>query len=212
MGYISTCVSHLKEPKYLERCPLIVETRSSNNDDAVESNIREAIIIEVNGTYFYVTEFLKVLYNLAVNDEIKHDIYAKFDMRRLLAELVASGNSTEREYALKLLCQLCFDRRVADDVSCNQPEILAVLKQLKDLKVSDENKNLIKCSNGIFWLLDNQKNEGVSSELNSVQLLSLRKRNIEEACIGHPKTKRTAASNHDKLQLEVERSLFKNKE
>lgn len=153
VGYVRTCAINLQEIKNLERCPLVI-------DDGDESNVREALIIEVNDTYFYVTEFLNVLYNFAISDEIKYDIYEHYQMKLHLDVLIENGNSTEREYALKLLWQLCFDQRVARAVA-NNDDIMDTLNEFKNLNESPENEKLIKNSTGILWLMDKFNSENV---------------------------------------------------
>lgn len=154
--YIRQCASNLQEIKNLERCPLVAD----DNDEEGKSYVREALIIEVNDTYFYVTEFLNVLYNFAISDETKFDIYENCKMREYLEVFIEHGNLTEREYALKLLWQLCFDKRVVQSVA-NQQGILDHLKEFEKLKVNDENKALIKNSKGVLWLLEDEKGKNV---------------------------------------------------
>lgn len=146
--YIRICASNLEEIKNLERCPLV-----SDESGGDETSAREALIIEVNDTYFYVTEFLNVLYNLAVSDETKHEIYETYRMRDYLDVFIENGNVTEREYALKLLWQLCFDKRVARHVAADH-KLVARLKHFKELKDNAQNRNSIKCASGVLWLLD----------------------------------------------------------
>lgn len=157
IGYISICALNLEKGNNLERCPLVIES----SDAETETNLNEALIIQVNDTYFYVTEFLNVLYNFAVSDETKFDIYENFGIKRYLTIFIDYGNTTERGYALKLLWQLCFDHRVAQDIAANK-SIISTLNEFKNLKDIAANKILIKCANGILWVMDGGENKSVS--------------------------------------------------
>ena len=84
----------------------------------------ERITLEYEGTEKFVSralyatrawnllELLNSLYNLAVCDSVKFEIYETHQVGLYLKDIIFSGNDFEIEYALKLLRQLCFDKRV----------------------------------------------------------------------------------------------------
>ena len=103
----------------IERCPF-ASSVSDGDGDGGES-LSDVAILDVNGVLFYLTDFLDVLYNFAaVSDEIKRDIYATHGMCKHLRTIIMSGNGLEKEHALKLLCQLCFDKRNARDLASDE--------------------------------------------------------------------------------------------
>lgn len=64
--------------------------------------------------------------------------------------IILYGNLIEKEYALKLLWQLCYDQRVSNHVLNDQ----GLLELLKELVVSEsENENLVVNAKGLLWLL-----------------------------------------------------------
>lgn len=56
------------------------------------------------------------LYSLAVNDTLRTVIYFDRDLKDDLCVLLLNGNGIEKKYVIKLLCQLSFDTRIANDI------------------------------------------------------------------------------------------------
>ena len=145
-SYTGMCATKLGDNKDMERCPVCFETEEHNTD---LSRPRETIIIQINESYFYLTEFLDVMYNFAVSDEIKYDIYEVNSMKTYLRTFILRGNTLEKDCALKLLWQLCYDQRVADHLQ-KDTELFEYIKSLVASHPND--KNLIKNVKGVLWL------------------------------------------------------------
>ena len=112
----------------------------------------------VNESYFYLIDFLSVLYNFAVSDEIKYEIYETFLMKNNLNVFILQGNSIEQEYSLKLLMQLCYDKRVLESLVDEEKKDLVTF--ISDLaKNQTENKSLTRNANGLLFVI----NKGVTT-------------------------------------------------
>ncbi|CAF1045213.1 unnamed protein product [Brachionus calyciflorus] len=122
--YIKVCVNRLNE-------------NDQNLDDQAEF-IDNVLIFEINNNFYYLTDFLNVLYNFAINDETKFDIYETYSMKTLIKILMIKGNKYEKEITLKLLCQLCFDKRILKNVE-SDGEICSCLNQLIEKEKTLEN-------------------------------------------------------------------------
>ena len=71
-------------------------------------------------------------------------IYETYAMRKYLRLFILNGNETEMNYALKLLLQLCFDKRVAKDVLADE-KLLQFIQELNETSQS---------AKGILWILN----------------------------------------------------------
>lgn len=150
VGYTGECVAEINS-KNLERFPINFEDQTQHESKNKSQNQRdETMIIQINESYFYLIEFLEVLYNFAVSDEIKFDIYETFSMKKQLKMLILYGNNLEKEYGLKLLWQLCYDQRVANHV-INDTVLVDYIRDLMNNQSSSE--SLAKKIKGLFWLL-----------------------------------------------------------
>ncbi|RNA32125.1 insulin-like growth factor-binding complex acid labile subunit [Brachionus plicatilis] len=178
---IKTCVNRLNENgQNVDRCPLVADENKHQN-----VFIDNVLILEVNNNFYYLTDFLNVLYNFAINDEIKFDIYQTYSMKCMIKILVQKGNKYEKEMSLKLLCQLCFDKRVLKDAESDR-DIFLSIKILSKQKPSSETENLIKNAKSIIWLM--QKNS-ISYEDPRIEygLLDMRFRGMDKNMIDKKK-------------------------
>jgi hypothetical protein len=116
----------------------------------------ESVIVPVNESYFYLIDFLSVLYNFAVSDEIKYEIYETFLMKNNLNVFILNGNSIEKEYSLKLLMQLCYDKRVLELLVNEKKDLVNFISDLA--KNQTENKSLTRNANGLLFVI----NKGVT--------------------------------------------------
>ena len=133
--------------------------------------LQNVCAILVNKVMWHLTELINALYNMAVNDQIKHEIYYENDMRKHLRSLICNGNRSEQESGIKMLWQLCFDSRVARDVC----EDLALIKRIESLKrTSDSSRFKVTCEN-MLWTL------GASSEKNSEKTGEMMRRQAEKS-------------------------------
>lgn len=74
---------------------------------------------------------------MAVNDNIKYDIYYTYKMRDHLRVIIKKGSEGEREFALVLLNQLCFDERIAKDI-LQDSDLLAWITELANVKTQTQ--------------------------------------------------------------------------
>ena len=155
VDYCGVCSSKISENK-MERCPISFENR--------ETELHESVILAVGDSYFYLIDFLNVLYNFAVSDEIKHDIYEVYQMKNHLSVFIRAGNSIEREHALKLIMQLSYDSRVRDSLIKEKKELIEFVGNL--LKSDVTNKGLLRNANGFLWVI----NKGVAQYTTSPSL------------------------------------------
>lgn len=110
--YASECAQKISDGTNLERCLMIFNNK--NEELNTNNQINEVTIIEISESFFYLVDILNVLYNFALNDDIKYDIYVTYSLENYLKLIIFNGNEIEKEYSLMLLWQLCFDQRVAD--------------------------------------------------------------------------------------------------
>jgi hypothetical protein len=75
----------------------------------------------------------------AANDKVKHEIYDSFNMREDLRSIIYNGTDAEIEYSLKLLLQLCFEKRVAKDVA-DDHDLYNKIVELEKISTSDRIK------------------------------------------------------------------------
>ncbi len=151
VDYSSLCASKITQNK-MERCPISFESGQKEGKEHYES-----LILSVNESYFYLIDFLNVLYNFAVSDEIKYEIYETYGMKTNLSVFILNGNSIEKDYSLKLLMQLCYDKRVADLLPKQSIEVIDFIVDLVKNRNQVENKSLIRNGNGLLFVLNKGK-------------------------------------------------------
>ena len=145
----------------MERCPISFESGQKEAKQQYES-----LILSVNESYFYLIDFLNVLYNFAVSDEIKYEIYETYGMKTNLSVFILNGNSIEKDYSLKLLMQLCYDKRVADLLLKQSIDIVDFVGDLVKNRNQVENKSLIRNGNGLLFVLNKGKTKRDTEQLN----------------------------------------------
>jgi hypothetical protein len=158
---ISMCTKAIKENINLKRVKLQV--------DELSETTQEVCCVRVMDTEWHIVELLKAIYHMAVNDAIKYDIYFEQEMRTYLREIIYAGNYAEKEYALNLLWQLCFNDLVAMNL-LNDEELLEYLKKLTDesKEVESEqsnNEKVRKSALGILWILKRKSTINFNSSL-----------------------------------------------
>ena len=109
-------------------------------DENTNETYENATIL-VKNTVWQFVELIDALYHMACNDTIKYEIYMTHKMNSYLRDIIYHGNEIEVEYALKMLWQLCFDERVANDVRSDQL-LINKIKQLS--QKSNEGTNKIR--------------------------------------------------------------------
>jgi hypothetical protein len=115
-----------------------------------ESN-DEVEVIVIKG--WNLVECIEALHKLAINDTIKSIIYKENELKDSLKKIIYKGNEVEKEYAFKLLNQLCFDNKIAFDVKSNA-ELVDFMKEENEYT----RLNLIKNIDSIIWMLNQDVN------------------------------------------------------
>ncbi len=96
-------------------------------------------------------ELMDACYHLTVYDKVKHELYFTLKMSEHLRTIIYKGNPIEVMYALKLIYQLCFDKRIAAHVKGDS----SLVEKITNLNVSlDSNALTKKSCQGILWLID----------------------------------------------------------
>ncbi len=142
--------------KYLELGTRSILTGENLNrikiQNASSQSIIEAAIIFVDGFYAYnIIELLEALYKLCINDKMKFKMYHEMNLKMLLKTICLNGNEYEKEYATKLIWQLCFDHEVMHEVG-NDKELLEFFQKSDHLL--DQREMLKKNVHGILWMRD----------------------------------------------------------
>lgn len=95
-------------------------------------------------------ELINALYRISVNDTLKYLIYNDLKMDKCLRNVILSGNEVEAYYGIKLLWQLCFDKRVCNQVT-SDTELVNFIRS--KLLVKNQPTQLITVSEGLLWLV-----------------------------------------------------------
>jgi hypothetical protein len=112
---------------------------------------------------YSITGILLGLYQLAVNNTTKYDLFVKYNLKEYLKKIIQKGLEIEQKYSIQVLAQLCFDPQVLDIVS-NDTELSSFI----EYKTKPENcqmKTMIKLCEQITWAIK-MKNKGPDDETN----------------------------------------------
>lgn len=121
----------------------------------IYGSIQNICVIVTNGSSYHLVELIEALYRIAVNDSIKAEIYE--NIKDSILKISLNGNNVEREYAIKLLWQLCFDEIIVQKVIDNS-EMLSLIEKLNK---ENDSKNLKNYCEGVLWSVKKlqEKNE-----------------------------------------------------
>ena len=188
-----------------------------DNDDSTDS---EAAIIIFGLSQYNIIELLEALYRLSINDKTKPLIYQTFEMNVILKVIIIEGNNLEKEYALKLLYQLCFDASVRDKVFSEDKQLVNYLVDFNKKQYTKEDRISKKMVKGILWLKkqyfkepDNSERHKKSGDISALNQfirglklpelngdeLAVEKEEKEEESVG--KSKATSDSHTDLQQI-----------
>ena len=95
-----------------------------------------------------IIELLECIYRFSIVDHLKYDIYNFYSLKNHLRVIIYEGNDIEEEFALKLVYQLCFDDRIAEDVYRD----IKLKDTVVSLKEYGTEENLVKYCTGIILL------------------------------------------------------------
>ena len=137
-----SCSRKIETKRKLKRAKLKV-------DDRVEDF--EVCCLCNSGTEWNLIDLFKSIYHLAVFDKIKQQIYFDNNLNKCLRSILYNGNEIELEYALMLLNQLCFDKKIAQDINSDKQLYNCINSISKD---GEFNTNIILYSNSVLWLIE----------------------------------------------------------
>jgi hypothetical protein len=142
------------------------------DDDEYEISRGTYIIDETDDTVLVLVHegwnlilLIEALHKFSINDTNKSKIYEKLKLKEDLRKIIYNGNEFEKEYAFKLLNQLCFDDNIALDVK-NDKKLINFMKG-KDKFIRP---NLRKYIDGILWLIHEDNRNTKAEKVNLKQI------------------------------------------
>lgn len=100
-----------------------------------------------NQVHLNLIELLESLNNIAVSDNMKFKIYQEHGLKNHLNLIMKYGDELEKQYATKLLWQLCFDKEVSEKMY-DDNELVESLNHLSGNSDEFLRRNIV----GIFWI------------------------------------------------------------
>ena len=154
-----------KNLKRVRVVDLNISSSSVNNMNVVV----EATIIIYNENRYNLIELLEALYKISINDKMKYTVYQDFGMKCTLKEIIIYGNEIEKEYATRLLYQLCFDSNVCAKVGQDDE----LVSYFRDSKKHETTNNFLK--KNIFGIKQ-KSTERIFFFLRKFKILFIRKK------------------------------------
>lgn len=102
----------------------------------------------VKQSQWTVATVLKALQNVAAHPDVKPILYFDVKLAKYLREIIYYGNEYEKESAIYLLWEMCFDKLVADDV-IKDKQLVEYLNKLAN--ESSKSTDLKTVSNGVLF-------------------------------------------------------------
>lgn len=122
--------------------------------------VEEVSKISIGNSTWHLVDLLEAVYSSAVNDSIKASIYFDCQLSKGLRRIIFNGNHTEINHAIKLLWQLCFNTKIAQDVQNDQE----LLKLIQSYSLNSKcSPNLQKNSTGCIWVINKKHFFNLSS-------------------------------------------------
>lgn len=112
-------------------------------------------------THWSLINVLQAVYNLSVSDKFKNEIYSRDHMDKHLASIIYKGNEIEKENALMVLWQLCFDKQIASDVANNN----VLYSYIIELSVKALGR-LQRNASGVIWMVKSFHAQKVLKQIN----------------------------------------------
>ena len=117
-----------------------------------ENDSTKVKVIEIKG--WNLIEVIQPLYKFAINDHIKGLIYETLKVKDYIKITLNFGNEVEQEFALKLLNQLCFDKKIASSIFQDK-DYIDFLKNIEEAQST--RKNAKQHIESILWLINENK-------------------------------------------------------
>lgn len=112
-------------------------------------------------THWSLINVLQAIYNFSVSDKFKNEIYSRDHMDKHLASIIYKGNEIEKENALMVLWQLCFDKQIASDVANNN----VLYSYIIELSVKALGR-LQRNASGVIWMVKSFHAQKVLKQIN----------------------------------------------
>lgn len=90
---------------------------------------------------------LSALQNIAVHPDIKYTLFYELKMAKYLRDIIYHGNEYEKDRAMYILWELCFDQEIDANIS-NDRQLVEYLRQLAENK---EANPLSKYASGVLF-------------------------------------------------------------
>ncbi len=159
---LSECTKMIALNPNIERKPFKI--------DLQDEDIKQILVVKYKQAIFRLTELVYFLDCVAdIDEKYKLEIYENSGLKWCINVLLFNGNDIEKEYLIKLLWKLCKDQRVSQSIrsDINLYSYLIGISKNEYVK----NKTLLKFSNLILFLIENNLN---NSNYNSVGRKSLK--------------------------------------
>ena len=166
----------------ISKCAKKIETKiklhriKCHLDDENVEKVDDVCTIIIKSTVWHLVELLNALYHMCVNDSIKYDIYFTNEMSHSLRSIIFNGSPAEIEYSLKLLYQLCFDKRIANDILADK-KLFEFISNL--VNETDRATTKRQCE-GILWLIEDKSKQ--KSNTNKHVMISYNREN-RDLCV-----------------------------
>ena len=96
------------------------EIKEFMNDDQTISKFKVHLTLLEGQQYLTLTSILLVFYRLAINEATKSDLYFNYNIMKMLNVILVKGQLIEQKYALKLIAQLTFAKKITEDLLNNR--------------------------------------------------------------------------------------------
>jgi hypothetical protein len=97
------------------------EIKEFMNDDQTISKFKVHLTLLEGQQYLTLTSILLVFYRLAINEATKSDLYFNYNIMKMLNVILVKGQLIEQKYALKLIAQLTFAKKITDSFAKSLP-------------------------------------------------------------------------------------------
>ena len=161
VNYICSFSIKLNGEGKLKRSQVQIQIDGGGGDEATHVKLVEVARLADGWSCI---ELMDACYHLAVCDKVKYELYFKMSMCDHLRTIVYKGNQIEVIYALNLIYQLCFDKRICEHVrdDCTLIEKIKSLNDTVDSSISTK-----KSCQGILWMLNEDESIHVDSQIDN---------------------------------------------
>lgn len=111
-------------------------------------------IMDENDIQWDLVELISGLHRISVNDQMKYYIYTDCGLKEIVNRIIFHGNVIEKEYAIRLLYELSFDKKVASKVIADKNLLEIINKLVSYCEKSSKNSEMLKYCKGLLWILE----------------------------------------------------------